>query len=293
MIILAPLRIEQVNDDIRIPYVLINNKEIQVTIENFTIKEKEWFFGFKNLKIDKQKIKYDSVDTNSYNLRRFQDVLTPYKLVVENKKKNSDIDLLTWQTQKILDELGLIFEIIIGCEFSIYKYKQISKKITSEPLIWGEYNIHSARQIDKLDPQALGKIKSLTNAYLRDKSLINSTPVIYFDLAMSQVNKDIRGSLFISSLESIFARDSNTEIAYRLSLRMTKLRGEGIEYKNKVCKLYGKRSRVYHGDKTNTFTEEDLKFLEEEVCWALEKYVTEPKNFEAKTLDKLLLDKNT
>ena len=50
-----PLIIKKVDKKLKLPIILLNQKGNKVTIEKFSIKEKEWFFGLEELRIFNRK----------------------------------------------------------------------------------------------------------------------------------------------------------------------------------------------------------------------------------------------
>ena len=110
----------------------------------------------------------------------------------------------------------------------------------------------------------------------------------FLDTAMQAPNLDIAGSFYVTLLESLFVSEKDSEIAYRFSMRLTKMRKGDLKYRKRVKQMYTYRSQVFHGT-NGKFNSDDVKFVEEEAAWALENYILDPSIFDPEILDKNLL----
>lgn len=290
MKIFLPLKISAISNKLTLPIRLYKKKGIVITLDDFTIKEKEWFFSLKDLKIKDNNTylaKYSGLLTSVLNHKpEYHDyVMAKLKVVIEGPK---NVNL-----QKLEDKVDLVFKIVIGRGFPIYKIchtEDNEDTIFNHGLVQKNKSVISRRNIT-LDESNLKRIKNLIEILDIDSNLGNKIELLqfYLNTAMSQVpNTEISGAFYVSILESIFVPENNQEIGYRFSMRLAKKREKSYEYCRKIKDLYNQRSKVFHGQKAN-FTVEELKFLEEESCWAIEEYLKDAKNFDGKNLDQLLL----
>jgi hypothetical protein len=142
-----------------------------------------------------------------------------------------------------------------------------------------------------LNNNVVDKLKlGLVSAYSANPKL--STIKALLNAAMQQLGAiDVSCALYFSLLESIYIQDPNpSEKTYKLSLRVTKKLNKDFDFFVKIKKLYGKRSKVIHGDqKGKVFQQEEYEFLEGLAIESLGMYLQSPEEFHADVLDKLLL----
>ncbi|MDI6778132.1 MAG: hypothetical protein QMD77_02980, partial [Patescibacteria group bacterium] len=196
--------------------------------------------------------------------------------------------------QEYLNSADFAFRVICGCGLlRIYKF-------VCPGLIYHNSVPQSSKQVVSrrekvLNRGSIEKLKvliSTLNKKGQSMQIVEKINLLRFllETAMSQIpNKGISGALYVSILESLFAPEKDSEIGYRLSMRLTKKRGQDGDYRKKIKDLYGKRSVMFHGGH-DKFVQEDIRFLEEESCWAIEEFVKNPDNFlYYERLDELLI----
>lgn len=157
----------------------------------------------------------------------------------------------------------------------------------------GVYRSHrSARTIGIFSEQEAETIKSIL-AYEESEYL----PQHKFDTLRALLNaarhqsgaSDVACVLYFSILEAIFV-DDNKELGYKLSMRLTKYKSEGLAYAKRISKLYGKRGKVIHGsNKGNVFTQEEYQLIEALAKDAFVDILRGPKSFTEEELDGQLL----
>jgi len=285
---ILPLKIEKVDTKLKLPIILLNQKDDLVTIEKFSIKEKEWFFDLEGLRIFNQK------EGNRFRCKKVKGlinlcdcqeyVLTNYKLII---KKDTDNP---WSLQQIQQQLDFAFKIIFGCGFPFAKIKDTNTLFNNSRGFINK-QIISRRKNTTINEDSIKRLKRLFLLLIREKKDTKKRELLRFflDTAMSQVpNLGISGALYVSILESIFAEEKNTEVGYRFSLRLSKTRNRDLSYQKSIKDLYSKRSSIFHGG-IDRFSKADLKFLEQEACWAIEHYLLNPDKFSHKELDRALL----
>lgn len=295
MDIITPLTITKTDKSCGLPIQLFNNDGVVIKIEKFSIKEKEEIFELKDLKIidekkdDEQSNFRCSGASNHVYVSEYRDeILAPYKVVISSETDNPAF------LQKYLNNVDFAFRVICGCGL-LRIYKLVCPGLMFHNLVSRSNKWVVSRRERTLDGKNIGKIKVLISALnKKDQSaqIIDKTNLLRFllETAMFQVpNRGMSGALYISILESLFAPEKDSEIGYRLSMRLTKKRGRDNGYRKKIKDLYGKRSVMFHSGH-DQFVKEDLGFLEEESCWAMEEFLKNPDDFlQHEKLDELLL----
>lgn len=100
---------------------------------------------------------------------------------------------------------------------------------------------------------------------------------------------DVACVLYFSILESIFV-DDNKELGYKLSMRITKKKGESLMFARKISKLYSKRGKVIHGSqKGDVFDHEECILIESLAKDSLVDFLNNPADYTAASLDTFLL----
>ena len=265
--------------------VLYDKSKVNVKIEKFLLKEKERFFNIKNLKITKAgDLKFDDANSTKsfFNWNSCQECIkTNYKLVIEGESKSSH------ELQEIQGIVELAFKIIIGCNFPFQKFE--SKDFMNGSLGQDHKIFTSKRNKKIINKKVIDRLKKLIDILVKENSKKKIELFKFFLNSAMTSQVGLSGALYISILESIFLLNNNPEITYRFSMRFTKFKKENLEYRNKIKDLYGKRSKMFHSGK-NKFSEEELKFLEEEACSAIESYLLDSEFFTDENLDNLLIN---
>ncbi|MDD3887722.1 MAG: hypothetical protein PHN19_03010 [Patescibacteria group bacterium] len=282
MEIILPLKIKSISRSLKFPIILLYEKDISAKIEKFSITEKEWFFDITNIR--KGGLEYDSVK-NSFDILNCQEcITTKYKLVVKGITESHHL------LQEIQWQVEFAFKIILGCDFPIFKIK--SNNWFNNSTVQNRKDFIFQRNNELIDEKIIKRLKKLISILVKKNNEDKEKKELlkfFLDSAMSRMfGLGISGALYVSILESIFVPEKDAEIGYRFAMRLSKIRGKGLEYKNVVKKMYNNRSVVFHGGK-NKFTEDDLKFLKEEVSWAIEEYLLNPNSFSPDNFDQILL----
>ncbi len=281
------LEIKKISKELKLPIILIKPKGGGIVkIDGFSIKEKEWLFGMKDLKIsgDGESFRAGSMENRFFNpLDHREEILSDYKIVI--KKKTDNPSLL----QDIEQPLDFALRIILGCGLRLSRTRD-TKTLFNNSGMGGSGRVFSCRKNRIIDAQTVTRLRNLLRLLVNSGANEHRLDLLRFLLrtTMAQLDFNITGSLFISILESIFVPEKGSEIGYRLSFRLTKSRGQNLLYQKYIKKLYGKRSVVFHGGKGD-FSKEDIGFLERESCWAIEQYILKPNHFLKDKLDSILL----
>ncbi|MDF1497889.1 MAG: hypothetical protein P1P85_00835 [Patescibacteria group bacterium] len=211
--------------------------------------------------------------------------MTNYKITLKSEKKTER------ELQEVQFNLDFIFKIICGCGFPIAKFK--TDTTFNNSTYCTNKKITSHREIDMINKKDIRRIKKIIcvlNSSEIDRDKVNLLKSI-IDIAMSQVpNSGMSGAFYIVILESLFVPEKDSEIGYRFSMRLSKIRRGDSSYKKQIKDCYNKRSIIFHSGK-DKFKKNDLNFIEEEACWAIEKYLIQPDIFSnnCEKIDELLI----
>lgn len=285
MKLILPLDMKGAASSFKFPLTLfLFGKKGVIKLSKFTISEKESVFGISDLKLTKNGAQYKlSTAGISPTLHQHSKKLNyKFKIVIEDKTENPSA------LQKIQRDLDLVFKIVVGKELSFAKIESKKTGINNS-ILFSMNTWRSRRNIGTIDDKILLKVKKLLAIITKD-SLPKKTKTLsfFFDTALQAPNLDIAGAFFITLLESLFVPDKDSEIAYRFSMRITKMRNSDLNYRKRIKQMYAYRSQVFHGN-NGKFNTDDVKFVEEEAAWALEKYIANPSVFDSTVLDKNLL----
>lgn len=292
MKIILPLTTRQIESGILTPIELFKRSDLTITIEDFSSSDKEIFFGVKNLRINGDDVKFE-LETDRLRLNdlpqkiggEYRDiVLGNYKVVISSGIQNAAV----WESK---NRAELIFKTVLGCGFPV-SLNIAPGTMFDNSLSQSHKPAISRRSIQVVNKEILERVLKLCQVLFPPEKEMpdkGETLKFFLDTAMSQVpNTAISGAFYVTLLESIFASEKDTEIRYRFSMRLAKIKREGRDYQGKIKKFYDKRSRVFHGSSTQ-LSKDELVFLESEACWAIEEYLKDPERFQPEKLDQLLL----
>jgi len=103
----------------------------------------------------------------------------------------------------------------------------------------------------------------------------------------------MRSALCVTLLETILVSDSQSgEISYKFALRLAKHLKKDYDTFNVYKRLYKCRSEYYHSGKTNQFSGDDMRLLNQIVQEIVFDYFMNPDIFLSESLDKELLSGN-
>lgn len=282
-----PFDIPKVSPSIELPVTIFQSEKTKIILSEFAISDRELFFGLQGLQVDDTGVRAQHPATLAGS-RVFND----YSEYLQAKYQFS----IEMDTQSPAELQRLQYNLDFACRVAVGRGCRIAKFIEGAPpmmagaTFYVYKDIISRRRIDQLDEEKLTRLRQVyAMALKQEESGRVKLFKAFLSTAMAQVpNTGISGALYVSILESLFVPEKDAEIGYRFSLRLTKKRGKDSEYRNKVKELYGKRSGIFHGGE-DRFTIDDLKFVEEEACWAIEEYLTHPESFLQENLDLMLL----
>jgi len=288
MKIIIPTTIKSI-DVKKLPIILLDEKGLKISIEGLSAKEKEEIFGIKNFRIKEDGGIQWTPKTSSRQMDDFDlsDYLQgSYKIMIEKNTGNPA------EIQDIARELFFIFNIVIGCSFKFYRISDI--KDFPGGMFTSRIPHVSRRENEKIDRNKIDRVSGLLKKMRQIKNIKTIDKLKFIELlletAMSQTtNKGSAGAFYVAILESIFLQDSNAGSRYKFSMRIARHNNENWEYKKKMRDLYDKRSSMFHGAKDD-FSEGEIKFLEEEACSAIEKYINNREDFSEENLDRELLN---
>jgi hypothetical protein len=276
--LVAPIKVK-VSKKITTPVVLLHNNKVKIILDKITDADKE---SILNIKI-KTRLKQKTWESNRPSM------LDPFQIsnyfnathkIAINGELQQPNHIQDWQ-----EKLNFLFKTFLRCDLASCQIKEESSAIGSGILSSPECKITSEKILD-LD--TLNKIIFL----LGKVNLKDSTQELmnfYLRLILVEHPLDIKGAFCVAILESLFlGSNERGGLSFKLSLRMTKMLGNDIEYLKKIKKLYTKRSKVFHGDK-GKFDAKDVEFLLEEVTLAIEAFLMNQENFSDDKLDEILL----
>lgn len=117
----------------------------------------------------------------------------------------------------------------------------------------------------------------------------NTIRALYSAAIHQSKSRDVSCVLYISILESIYVQD-DSELSYKLSMRIAKKLSKDALYAKHIKDLYTKRGHVIHGSqKGEVFSEEEHQELEELTRSSVFMLIRDPGNFTRHALDNLLL----
>lgn len=266
------------------PKKLFEANGITIVIEKFSIEDKQELFKIEGLTVNQDKIDLKTAKDPKVLIDYPEYICGGYKIIIEKQTTNAS------ELQKIQGILDFIFRIIMGSGFPIGKFVKINDSDLGG-IFYTNKRIISKRKNIILTIDKISRIKNLLKILISQMELKRiDTMKFFLETAMSQVpNTGIAGAFYITILENIFLPKQVSELQYRFSMRITKYRKEKWEYKEKMKNLYDKRSKIFHGT-GDKFTIEDLIFLENETCWALEEFIKDQMKFTDENLDKILID---
>lgn len=282
---------------IKLPFILFELNKVKVSIDNFITNEKEGILGIQNLQINGASMNWSGKHVPPYGYENHF-LKSALKLIISSEEieetdqgtslaqVNAD---RIYRLQKIQQKINSAMKIVMGCDLSIYRI--CSSRVGYDGAIFYSMSNHwiSRRERIVLDDKKISKIKELVNILsTQEYSSKIETSLFFLDTAMQTNDLDIAGAFYITLLESIFVSDKDVEIGYRFSMRLTKMCKGNLDYKNRINKLYGYRSRVFHGQK-GIFSLDDVKFVEEEATKWLEEYIKNKDLFFPERLDSNLL----
>lgn len=282
MKLVAPLLIDRVESDES--SITLRKSSPKITINKFTIKEKEDFFGLQELIISNGNTKSSlkGLTDQRLLLEYHPYILARYKIEIEISEDEYGT------IQKHHDNLDFAFNIVVGTSMPLYKIEGGTFKIIG-PLIPRSAPIH-ARNLLLLSNEKITRVNTLFSKLKNSQTpKINLLRETLKEAIAALYITGLKGALYVTLIESIVCPDGNPEIGYKLRMRLTKLNNQNEEYLKKIRLLYNKRSKVYHeGEKA--FSKEDVIFAEKEACHLLEQYIIAPEKFTPDNLDKLLLE---
>ncbi len=289
MKLVQPIVLKEIDKKLILPLYIFKTAEgITSYLENFTIEEKEQYFKIKIDKIDPKGLglTYQSIGFSNPTLmipKFMNHIITPYKITLSGQTDNPS------ELQNEKDIMEFVFKNIVGCGLPVSIITDTATMYNGN-ISMANDKPNSRRENKIIDDQIRGRIQRLMQILHSTSVDRNKVDLIksLLSIAMSPVPLGISGAFYVSILESIFVRDKDTEIGYRFSMRLSKMRNATEEYRKKIKKLYDKRSKIFHLGH-NDFSVEDVKFLEEEASWAIEEYINNPDSFSTENLDRKLL----
>lgn len=294
MDVIIPLTLYGLDAELKAPLSIFNKDGCTIQIEDFSSEEKNDFFQIMNFEIKDGEPYYGiSPERHPFAISvgdlstKYRDLLLGnYKLVVRSGG--------TKEFWTIIDRVEFIFKTVLGIGFLMRKTMNKNSSVGNG---FSKLNrsVISRREIKVLSKSDFEKMKNLMSSIING-NLHKHIPKIdtlkfFLDTAMSQFpNPHIASAFYIVILESIFCKTSQ-ELSYKFSMRLAKIRKEGMIERKKYQGWYDKRSKIFHGGRSN-FDKEEITELEKIACWAIQEYIKKPEAFEENQLDEQLLDCN-
>lgn len=268
-----------------LPFVIYEGEGIEVKITSFTSRDSENIFGYRIEELTNDRHRFRSLNED--------------RVLLDGKIFNR---LGYFRSQVIIESSGsecvqeghLIF--ILSCLLGESCEIRAHQMFIGGQLRWATVIGHARasrravnQEITELD---LGDMGSLLNAIVpRIVTSKVETLITLWEVAMSTTNISVSCAFYMSILESLLVSESsNTEIKYKLSMRLAALRGEGYEFQEFIARMYVKRSNTFHGN-GKLFTPEERESLETIAARVTLEYFKNPQRFTAEQLDRLLLSK--
>ncbi len=271
---------------LQLPYVIYECDDHRVCLERLTKGDIERSFRLKFIE-NEETGSYQAVNTNPSDYFGDDNIsffLHSAELQIKVYPKNSSIG------DSVKSMVGLAMNCVLGVddEYAAWQYQDFSTVATK-----GNYrsykSSYGASSISENEVQQMRRILEYSPS--------EDIPEHRFQTLMALMNAatqqagaaDVSCVLYFSILESIYVK-SNQELAYKLSMRIAKTRGEDLAFSKKLKKLYDKRSKVIHGtEKGSVFSEQEYQEIEKLAKQSLTDYLGEPRRFSEEQLDSLLL----
>ncbi|HTN05874.1 hypothetical protein [Agriterribacter sp.] len=141
------------------------------------------------------------------------------------------------------------------------------------------FNLENLESFKKTFELCIGNIIDKKKKHML-ASLINVT-------CLQTFNPGLICSTYVTILESLFANE-NTEITYRIALRLTKYLKKDHDFFKRIKVFYQKRSTYYHTGEIK-FSYDDEKYLSALSRQLIIDFLQNPGNFDTVNLDTLLL----
>lgn len=272
--------------ELRLPFEVFDCDTFTVQLKRFT--EEDLIRGFR--------LKYEhNPDTKSYRpigtnpQEELVDEAMAYELH-DKKLQFTVVPKVSTLDQTVRERLSLALAVVLGIsdEYSTWVYEGFST-ISSR----GNSRSHnSAYLIQSITEEEISKINTILS-YKESQTLkpkrFKALCALLNAARHQSGSSDVACVLYISVLEAIFV-NSSQELAYTLSMRLTKYMQKDLEYSRKIKSLYTKRGKVIHGsDKGNTFTQEEYHEIEKLARDAFIGLVSQPELFIDDALDGRLL----
>ncbi len=252
------------------PRTLVENADVKITLEPFSAEDREWF-----LEDNRFFARYHSESHLNQYLQG------NYKFVIE-KHAEGGIVLHPYQ-----QKLDFACKLIHGFGLPIAKVKHDSNDY-SETASCSTSQTTSYINLNFFDENTFSKLLTIVEAinpelkkYLMLKSLI--------DTAMSPIEHDVRGSLYVIIIESLVVPEQGSEVAHRFALRLTKILNGDLDKMKHLKTLYSKRSDTFHYGE-GKFVTADLLELQTIASELIQEYLVNPEKFTDKSFNLLLLN---
>jgi|GEM_PF-3320193 len=278
--------LDGITTTLQLPYIIYSSHEYEIVLKELTSSDVERAFRLRIVE-DANTGAYHMESTEEYNFYgddHIQYYLHDSKLQLCVVPKNSILD------NTFRERLSLALECALGYfdEHVSWVYEQFASVASR-----GAYRSHmSMCSKGTFDAKVVAIIRLIIS--YKDSGEL---PEHKFETLRALLNSarhqagaaDVACVLYFSVLESVYVQ-SNQELAYKLSMRMTKKLNKDHAFARKVMDMYSRRGDVIHGtEKGDVFSQEELRLLEGLAKRSFVSFVETPRDFSNTKLDKLLL----
>lgn len=243
--------------------------------------------------------KFEELDENRYQIIRtdpydyFADDNMPYFLhnahlqlfVTTNGDSFNDDDLIR--------RISFALHCVLGSADEYVSWMHSGEGSISTISSRGEYrSFNSSSVVGVIGQEQIEDMKTIIeytpNDDLSDEKF-NTIRALYSAAIHQAKSRDVSCVLYISILEAIYVQD-DSELSYKLSMRIAKMFSKDATYAKHIKDLYTKRGHVIHGSqKGEVFSHDQHRELEELTRLSVLMLIRDPHRFTRQALDDLLL----
>lgn len=283
--LVIPLNLET---KLSLPLVISDLPSAQIVLKPLTRDEIEKYFRLKIIDIETNK--YQVHQTN--DLDYFGDDNIGYFLHDARLQIFVSPKLDAFENNLLREKISFAMNCILGCsdEYASWLYSDPDFSTVHSK---GEYRSYkTAVGVGDITQDHIDMMRKIIEYSPSDnipEGKFNTIRAL-FNSATQQANaRDVSCVLYFSVLEAVYVQD-NTELGYKLSMRMAKKLNKDIAFVEKIRKLYKKRGNVIHGSqKGNLFLSSEHSDLEQLAKDSIVSYLTNPQSFTATAFDTHLL----